>query len=1137
MGREVEEGGGRPEAERYDPAAPREQFRRYRRRRSKDPPAIVGGSPSLAGASEGLGTPSLSLRDMRDSFVAMSPPSVSRQSWMHSSFPGEYRTPVASGARGLRDPRAELLSSPMSFDDDEEQPHWMGGYGDEGEDEDERMELKPPVLSKTPVVLRKVKPEPGLGEEMPDSAEQSYGRFALMTNAALQDEISLPDFLEQCEVLCHDLAQVVREEASEGHRVTEERLMRQTAQMLHAESGTWSLLWYLFGKEAQEMYSDDPLVYPATSTQEAVQFIMSEPFVQQCMRIVQWLESMASKDLDYQKKHKGWYAGSYMQKLGVWHQTQREIRKRAGQATLVRNVDPDAPTREHARLHPEDQKLEEDLMEDVWKLLRAGRLGEARELCRSAGQPWRAASLGGCGELGSSPSVEAFCNAGKDRALQALELESGIGHQRRLWKWACYIASEKIGDRGDEAKHEAAVYASQCGNVRRMLPVCIDWESACWAMARSWLDTQVDAELSQRHPPKVPKRRTTGAVVRTSAKSGGSDASMEVSEEPHSWPQPVVDQQPRDFVGMFDKLRNADLVHAKVKHSCNEQQRLVQMDLIMGNFSHLLDLLKDWTIPKDTTIKFHGHPQIVRFGSHLVLVLRRILADTSDEVVAEKLRIVGDLILNGYVIFLFTEHQEDLVGVYASQLAPHLCVDLYVNFMDLRLNDPVPVKYKLFRSAIEFLPFFPDIDETKGCVLNILEKVLSKSREIKPGLQAGVKSEELERGGIGELRQLQSVQKAQALQWLCFTPPETVPGVERIRAELLARALEHSNLLFREFALLSLWRTTVVPAGPHRLLSLLAEPLKQVPEILASLEHPDRMEENLQEFECWRFYYECDGLYRSWFNIEQTNAEVPPEHLSVEEKERAISAARVALEQAFALLTCDNGMWLAGVDTTVGADTEVAWLELQATAVLMSASGVYLPPEPTVCTTLSSALHHCGGEAGLMRQLTVEVDVNRRDINCVDVRLRCLPVSGDGLGLATGHDGGLLGSILALAAKGEMPHFQSGLALEVVSMDAWRWDENLVLRTPATYILQGLARRCCLPELILRCMELKVFLAASRGAEDVDDESTDLIGLVASKETALHRLFSQRQLQIFLLLERNMTICRMESCRDHAPHF
>lgn len=59
-------------------------------------------------------------------------------------------------------------------------------------------------------------------------------------------------------------------------------------------------------------------------------------------------------------------------------------------------------------------------------------------------QYWRAASLGGCGEVGPSPSVEAWARKGKDRSLQALELESGHGHQRRLWKWACFCASEVI---------------------------------------------------------------------------------------------------------------------------------------------------------------------------------------------------------------------------------------------------------------------------------------------------------------------------------------------------------------------------------------------------------------------------------------------------------------------------------------------------------------------------------------------------------------------------------------------------------------------------------------------------------------------------------------------------------------------
>ena len=413
-------------------------------------------------------------------------------------------------------------------------------------------------------------------------------------------------------------------------------------------------------------------------------------------------------------------------------------------------------------------------------------------------------------------------------------------------------------------------------------------------------------------------------------------------------------------------------------------------------------------------------------------------------------------------------------------------------------------------------------------------RVLSKSRDIKPGMQKPVK-EEADGHGTGELRQLQSSQKAQAVEWLCFAPPSTIPDAERFRAELLARALEHSNLLFREFALISLWRTALVPAGPHKILGHLAEPLKHPTDNLLSLDHSELVVENIREFEDWRHYYECDALYRSWLKVEQANAEVPAEHLSVEEKERAIAAAREALDQASALLHHNGGSWLSNIDTTATSILEqggVGWIELQATAVLMSASGAYLAPELTVCTTLISALHHCGGEAGALRQLTVDVDINRRDANCVDVRLRCKPVKGDGIGSAIGHDGGLLGSILALAAKGEMPHFQTGLALEVVKMDAWHWDYSCVQQSAATYILRGLCRRCCLPELLLRCMQLRVFLAAFRGLEEDDDEESDLIGLVASTETALHHLFSQRQLQEFLLLEREVTICSMESSRD-----
>lgn len=59
-------------------------------------------------------------------------------------------------------------------------------------------------------------------------------------------------------------------------------------------------------------------------------------------------------------------------------------------------------------------------------------------------QPWRASSMCPFGGLDQFPSIEALFKNGKDRTLQAIELESGIGHQWRLWKWASYCASEVL---------------------------------------------------------------------------------------------------------------------------------------------------------------------------------------------------------------------------------------------------------------------------------------------------------------------------------------------------------------------------------------------------------------------------------------------------------------------------------------------------------------------------------------------------------------------------------------------------------------------------------------------------------------------------------------------------------------------
>lgn len=60
----------------------------------------------------------------------------------------------------------------------------------------------------------------------------------------------------------------------------------------------------------------------------------------------------------------------------------------------------------------------------------------------------------------------------------------------------------------------------------------------------------------------------------------------------------------------------------------------------------------------------------------------------------------------------------------------------------------------------------------------------------------------------------------------------------------------YSNILFREFALISMWRVPAVPIGAHTLLSLLAEPLKQLSENRDMLEDYD-ISDNLREFHDW----------------------------------------------------------------------------------------------------------------------------------------------------------------------------------------------------------------------------------------------------------------------------------------------
>ncbi|KAJ0008282.1 hypothetical protein Pint_29234 [Pistacia integerrima] len=148
----------------------------------------------------------------------------------------------------------------------------------------------------------------------------------------------IQDLILRFERSCRNVSESIRYWSNIQLRVVEDKLMRQKAQLLLDEAASWSLLWYLYGKEA-------------------CQFVVNDHTAQLCLRIVQWLEGLASKALELESKVRGSHVGTYLPNSGIWHHTQRFLKKGASSSNTVHHLDFDAPAREHAHQLPDDKYL------------------------------------------------------------------------------------------------------------------------------------------------------------------------------------------------------------------------------------------------------------------------------------------------------------------------------------------------------------------------------------------------------------------------------------------------------------------------------------------------------------------------------------------------------------------------------------------------------------------------------------------------------------------------------------------------------------------------------------------------------------------------------------------------------------
>lgn len=258
------------------------------------------------------------------------------------------------------------------------------------------------------------------------------------------------------------------------HRPARYMHLQALASELEAQAATWHLVWCLHCcPDAPAGGSGGPQVAGAptarTSRHALADALLSDPALARCAAVVAWLESLADDALgsDMVGSIGGGGGGGggtnaadgYSSHEGVWLETQRRL----GAGGMVSELDPDAPGRQRAALHPDNAAAEERLLARCWKLVRAGRHGDAQALWAACGSPWRAASMAGaCGAWGPLPVglaaaalEEAHAEAGEQLEELGGEVAAGggAGAPRALWRWTCLqaaLAATAAGGPGTE---------------------------------------------------------------------------------------------------------------------------------------------------------------------------------------------------------------------------------------------------------------------------------------------------------------------------------------------------------------------------------------------------------------------------------------------------------------------------------------------------------------------------------------------------------------------------------------------------------------------------------------------------------------------------------------------------------------
>ncbi|KAI8815429.1 nuclear pore protein 84/107 [Cladochytrium replicatum] len=593
--------------------------------------------------------------------------------------------------------------------------------------------------------------------------------------------------LSQFESYARGRAEQIREEYSYGTQSND-------AENWELEANTWSLVYRLLGARLFDADLDESKV---THPYASDLFLVSKRFnqnifVKEAEIVREWLEATAPEYYPAEIQ------AGYMEFTVRQMERGANIHRSLKGEEIITSLDPDAPTRQSRKIAEEDQNYERALNQTIFDYIRRGNLDGALDLCEKSKQPWKAASLRG---------RFLFSDGEMDNNDENGTVGGNVN--RELWRFTCYqMAREESFD-----PYERAVYALFAGDLENAKVACKSWEDHLWANYFVMMDADFGRDL-QAKPVYFHSDDVVPATLPTSART----------------PDQILDS-------LF-MSENKDLADA-----ASSPFRIMQARIILGQMEEILRGLKTQIDMANAGIQvpsIGNFPQILRFLTHLVLVLRKSGYLLNSE--------YADFIIRSYVDFLIAAKKGTIIALYAAALPAHMQVDSYARFLTL-MDDEMLVRWEYLKLA-----------GTHGVDVHMVARrtvqlAISSLRDEGPLPNA----RDVVFTKLNDLVTSEEEQLIRVLEWLIYEPSQSLD------------ALICSNTLVRRFLVRGRYHAAiaVLKKIPNNLISpeWKAMTLKDFKVDNETDPRSRSIATSVREHATYRSLLECLGAYNLWISL------------------------------------------------------------------------------------------------------------------------------------------------------------------------------------------------------------------------------------------------------------------------------